>query len=158
MRIAQVKKENKVRAADLAVFDVIAPHIGPFGRPPSGVQVVEAVAVAVIAESAAVEARPAVGEFHEDRPSSRMPGEHFEAFVKGKTVLIAGEVAALEIRAEFGWPLCGRHVDVAVGCRLRGCELLWAEHVAQVEVAGQIEEVALFGRHHGIGPLFGRIR
>ena len=64
-----------------------------------------------------------------------MPGEHFEAFVKGKAVLIAGEVAALEIRTELGRPLFGRHVDVAVGCRLRGREFLRAEHVAQVEVA-----------------------
>ena len=153
--IAQVEEKNKVRAADLAVFEVIAPHIGPFGRLPSGVQVVEAVAVAVIAEGAAGEARPAVGEFHEDRPSRRMPGEHFEAFVKGKAVLIAGDSTALEVCAEFGRPLFGRHVDVAVGCCLGGCELLWAEYAAQVEVAGQIEKVALVGCHHGVGSLLG---
>ena len=84
-----------------------------------------------------------------------MPGEHFEAFVKGKAVLIAGEVAAREVRAEFGRPLFRRHADVVVGRCLGGRELRWAEHIAQVEVAGQIEEVALVGRHHGVGPLFG---
>ena len=105
-------------------------------------------AVAVVAEGAAVETRPVVGELHENRPDRGVLGEDLEAFVEGEAVRVAGEVAAVEVGAEFGRPLLGRHADIAIGGLLGGFELFFAEHIPQVQIAGQVEEVALFGAHH----------
>ena len=59
---------------------------------------------------------------------------------------------ALAVDAKSLRQLLGRRVDVALGRRPRRGQLLGGERVAEVEIAVQIEPVALLGRHHGDCP------
>ena len=102
--IAQVKEKGEIGAADRTPLDEIVPDIRPFIGRPAGVQRVEPVPVVIVAQSAAGEAGPVVGQFHQNRPGGGMQGQLLQALVEGKAVLVAGDIPVLQIGAEAGRP------------------------------------------------------
>ena len=78
-----------------------------------------------------------------------MERQGFERLVEGEGVHVPVEMLALGNELETGRELLVRGVDVALCRLLCQLELLTAQGLLEVEIAGEVEEVTLFGCHQG---------
>ena len=97
---------------------------------------------------AAAQARLFVEHLFDNGPGSRMEGQGLELLVEGEGVQIPVEVVALGINGEAVGHLVRRGVDITLGRGLDIGQFLALEYALQVQVAGEVEEVTLFGGHH----------
>ena len=74
-------------------------------------------------------------------------GQCFEGLVEGEGIDIPVEMLALEIDFEAGRHLLWWRVDVALGRVLGRLQFRALQYALEVEIAGQVEEIALLGGH-----------
>ena len=78
-----------------------------------------------------------------------MQSQRFQGLVEGEGMQIPVEVIAVEVDFEARGQRLRRGVDIALGGRLGALQFLACQHAFDMQVAGEVEELAVFGGQSG---------